>query len=101
MLQQSEDNLRKRGRGRYLDGVRGVRRQTAVVGFLLFADVSMNSAVFWDVVPSWLILLTLMMKAICISETSVLTKTTLRLIPEDGILHIAKSHKLPIVSINK
>jgi hypothetical protein len=35
-----------------------------------------------------LILVTLMMEAICFSESSVLTRETLRHIPEDGILQI-------------
>jgi hypothetical protein len=39
-------------------------------------------------VPSWPILVTLMMEAILSSETSVLKRATLRNVPEDGILHI-------------
>jgi hypothetical protein len=39
-----------------------------------------------NVVPSSLILFTLMMEAICCSETSVLTRSTRRHIPEDVIL---------------
>jgi hypothetical protein len=69
----------------------------------------MNNAVFWnapkcgsyknsvlqltvaaDVVPSLLILFTLMM-AIRSSETSVLTIATRRHLPEDGILHVPLS----------
>jgi hypothetical protein len=38
-------------------------------------------------VPSSLILVTVMMEALHSSETSFLTRTTLRNIPEDGILH--------------
>jgi hypothetical protein len=40
-----------------------------------------------NVVPSSLILDTLMMEAICFSKTSVLTTATWRHVPEDSILH--------------
>jgi hypothetical protein len=70
--------------------------------------MTMKNAIFWDVtpcgscknrrsvlhllvtanvVPSSPILLTLMMEAIRSSETLVLSRTTRRNIPEDGILH--------------
>jgi hypothetical protein len=39
-----------------------------------------------NVVPSSLILFTLMMEAICSSETSVLTRAAPRYLPKDGIL---------------
>jgi hypothetical protein len=40
-----------------------------------------------NVVPSSPILVTLIMEAICSSETSILTRVTGHNIPEDGILH--------------
>jgi hypothetical protein len=40
-----------------------------------------------NVIPSSLIICTLMMEAICSPETSVLTRATLYHIPEDDILH--------------
>jgi hypothetical protein len=62
----------------------------------------MKNAVFWDfvfllsvrrllvmdnVVPSSPILVTLMMEALSSTETLVLTRSTRRNVPEDGILH--------------
>jgi hypothetical protein len=47
-----------------------------------------------NVVPSTLILVTLMMEAILSSDTSVLTKATQRHIPDDGILHSHLSENL-------
>jgi hypothetical protein len=47
-----------------------------------------------DVVPSAPILVTPIMEAPCTSETSVLTRTTRRNNPEDGILHSHRSENL-------
>jgi hypothetical protein len=71
-----------------------------------------ENAVFWDVtprdsvvsvfrlvvtanvVPSALIIVTLMMGAIYSSETSILTRATWRNIPEDSILHSYRRENL-------
>jgi hypothetical protein len=47
-----------------------------------------------DVVPISPILVILMMEAICYSETSVLTRATLRITPEYGILHSHRRENL-------
>jgi hypothetical protein len=58
---------------------------------LVRSDVFLRSVlqllVTANVVPSSLILVTLMMEAICSSKTSVLARATWCNIPEDGILH--------------
>jgi hypothetical protein len=47
-----------------------------------------------SVVPGSLILVTLIMEALRFSETSILTRVTLRNIPEDGILHSHRRENL-------
>jgi hypothetical protein len=50
-------------------------------------SASINRLVTANVVPSSLILVTLMMEVILSSETSVLTGPTMSHIPEDNVLH--------------
>jgi hypothetical protein len=47
-----------------------------------------------NIVPSSLILVTLMMEALSSSESSVLTRATWRNVPEDGILRSHRSENL-------
>jgi hypothetical protein len=52
------------------------------------------------IVRSSLIAVALKMEAIRSSETSALTKSTRRVIPEDGILHLHNSHSAPLQGKN-
>jgi hypothetical protein len=57
-------------------------------------NCQLNYTVKKYIVPHSLILFILMMEAICLSETSVLTRATWRNIPEDGILHSLRRENL-------
>jgi hypothetical protein len=50
-------------------------------------------------VPSWLILVTLMMEAILSSETSVLTRGTRCYIPKDGILRVLSCWRIDMSEV--
>jgi hypothetical protein len=60
---------------------------SSFIYLILFRDRSVRRLLVTDnVVPSLPILVTLMMEALSSSETSVLTRVTLRYVLEDGIL---------------
>jgi hypothetical protein len=71
----------------------GHRRENlkSYIGTISFLRIVLRLLVTANIVPSSLILFTLMMEAICFSEMSVLTRTTRRHIQEDGILQLAHS----------
>jgi hypothetical protein len=62
--------------------------------WLVFLRSVLQLLVTASVVLSPLIHITLMMKAICSSETSVLARAKRRNIPEDGILHSHRRENL-------
>jgi hypothetical protein len=63
-----------------VERISGIRITLAMLRLLVTANV-----------PSSPILVTLMMKALRSSETSAHTRTTRRIIPEDGIFHVSVS----------
>jgi hypothetical protein len=72
----------------------GIIHRVALVGTDILEECNAFNA---NVVPSSLILVTLMMKALRSSATSVLTVATWCNIPEDGILHSLKYYTVLIL----
>jgi hypothetical protein len=58
-----------------------------IIRVIRISELGTTLAETRNVIPSLPILVTLMMEGLISSETSVLTRSTLRDIPEEGILH--------------
>jgi hypothetical protein len=71
-----------------------VRERALSLELLISLKKKLRLLVTANVVPSSLVLVTLMMEALSSSEMSTLTRTTRRKIPEDGILYSHRRENL-------
>jgi hypothetical protein len=69
------------------EGIASIIKMERIIEVRAFSHSVAQLLVTANIVPSSLILSTLMMEAVHSSETSVLTRVTSRHIPENGILH--------------